>query len=57
MFGGAYIRKGLYTEGNLRFKIGQAYTGSEIYVSKIDWASLWLEANFISNFQKLALRT
>ena len=21
-------------EGNLRFKIGQAYTGSEIYVSK-----------------------
>ena len=34
IFGGAYIRRGLYTEENLRFKIGQAYTGREIYVSK-----------------------
>ena len=24
MFGGAYIRRGLSTEGNLRFKIGRA---------------------------------
>ena len=57
IFGGAYIRRGLYTEGNLRFKIGQAYTGGEILRLKIDWASLWLEGNFISNLQKLALRT
>ena len=32
-------RLGLYWEGNLRLKI--------------DWASLWLEANFISNLQKV----
>ena len=44
MFGGAYIRRGLYTEGNLRFKIGQAYTGGEIYVSKsIGLAYAWKE--------------
>ena len=33
MLGGAYIRRGLSTEGNLRFKI--------------DWASLKVESKFI----------
>ena len=32
MFGGAYIRRGISTEGNLRFKI--------------DWASLIVERKF-----------
>ena len=32
IFGGAYIRRGLYSEGNLRFKI--------------DWASLIVESAF-----------
>ena len=32
IFGGAYIRRGLCTEGNLRFYlIGQAYSWKEIY--------------------------
>ena len=44
IFGGAYIRRSLYTEGSFRLKIGQAYillTGREICVSKsVRWSSL-----------------
>ena len=31
IFGGAYIRKGLCTGGNVRFEIGPACSGKEIY--------------------------
>ena len=50
---GAYIRRGLYTEGTLRFKIGQAYTWREICVSKsIGLAYSWKEI-YVSNLQKV----
>ena len=50
---GAYIRRGLYTEGTLRFKIGQAYTWREICVSKsIGLAYSW-KAIYVSNFQNV----
>ena len=41
MFGGAYIRRGLSTEGNLRFKI--------------DWASSWASPIVESKFIIFAL--
>ena len=46
IYGGKFAfqnRPGLYWERNLRLKI--------------DWASLWLEANFISNLQKVFTET
>ena len=44
----AYFRRALYTEGNLRFKIGWAYTGKEICVSKpIGPAYSWKEVYVI----------
>ena len=43
---------GLYTEGKLRFKIGQAYTGREICISKsIGLAYSWKKI-YASNLQK-----
>ena len=57
IFGWAYIRRGLYTEGNLRLKMTQAYTGKETYVSKlIGLAHSWKEI-YVSNFQKVFTET
>ena len=60
---GAYIfqrsfLRGLYKEGNLRFKIGYAYTGREICASKSIGLAYSRKEIYVSNFLlKLALRT
>ena len=49
--------RGSYIERNLLLKISQAYTGKEIYVSKlIGLAHSWKEI-YVSNFQKAFTKT
>ena len=60
----AYFRRGLYTEGNLRFKIGSAYTGREMCVSKLigpaySWKEVYVIMSVICSkfLLKLVMRT
>ena len=52
MFGGAYIRRSLYTEGNLRFQIGYAHNGREICVLKSTGLAYSWKVIYVSNLEK-----
>ena len=52
MFGGAFIRRGLCTEGHLRFQIGYAYNGREICVLKSTGLAYSWKLIYVSNLQR-----